>query len=605
MMHFSGDADDLTGKAYDSRIAGRLARRALPYSRKVLLTVLLMVLAAAGDIALPYLFGLGLDVINPASGRTFLGRTGVPALDLLMAVFLAAILLRFGAYYGQSYLTSWIGQRIVFDLRSTLFRHLQRLGIRYIDRRGVGSVMSRLQNDVSVINDMFTDGLVGIMSDVLVLAGIIGVMLFTNWRLALLTFSVMPIMAVTMIWWRRHAVDAYRATRVTIGKVNANLAESIAGIPVVQAISRELRNMARFREINGENLESNLWAARLSAVLFPMVQIVETLATALVLYVGGRIVLGGSGFTVGELFTFAAYISRFFDPIRDLSQRYNTMQAAMAAGERIFDLEDVQPEVVDAPDAVDLPEIRGEVVYDGVVFGYDRTPVLHGINLRVAPGESIALVGETGAGKSSMINLLARFYDVWEGSIRIDGYDLRDVTQHSLRSQLGIVLQDTFLFDGTVRDNIVYGRPDATDDEVIAAATAVGAHEFITRLEQGYDTPVHERGATLSVGQRQLLSFARALLADPRIIILDEATSSVDTETEVRIQQALRRLLSGRTAFIIAHRLSTIKEVSRVGVMHHGRIVEIGTHEELLARHGFYYNLYTMQFAAPELQAAD
>src|SRR5690606_12698600 len=297
--------------------------------------------------------------------------------------------------------------------------------------------------------------------------------------------------------------------------------------------------------------------------------------------------------------------SRFYEPISDLSQRYNVMQAATVAGERIFDLEDVQPEVEDAPDAVELPRVRGAIDYDHVVFGYESTPVLHGIDLHVAPGESIALVGETGAGKSSMINLLARFYDVWDGSIRIDGYDVRDVTQRSLRSQLGIVLQDTFLFDGSVRENIAYGRPDATDEEIEAAARAVGAHDFIVRLPLGYDTPVHERGATLSVGQRQLLAFARALLADPRIIILDEATSSVDTTTELQIQRALRTLLEGRTAIMIAHRLSTVKQASRVVVLDQGRIVEMGNHAELLERRGAYYKLYTMQFRGQEAHAAD
>lgn len=605
MHHFHGNADDLLGKAYDSRVARRLLQRALPYRWQLALTTLLMLIAAGADLALPFLFGLGLDTVNPSLNREVAGRSGLDALNLLMIVFLVAITVRFAAYFGQLYLTSWVGQRIVFDLRSRLFSHLQRLSIRYIDQRGVGSIMSRVQNDVSVINELFTDGLIGILSDFVILIGIVTVMLATNWRLALLTFAVIPLLVITMIWWRRRAIEAYRATRVAIARVNANLAESIAGMRVVQAFSREPLNMTRFREINQENLDASLWAARLSAVLFPAVQLAQALATALVLLVGGRIVLGSDAFTIGELFTFVAYVTRFYDPISQLSQRYNTMQAAMVAGERIFQLEDVEPEIVDAPDAVELPPVVGAVTYDNVVFGYKDEPVLHGINLEVAPGESIALVGETGAGKSSMINLLARFYDVWEGSIRIDGYDVRDVTQHSLRSQLGIVLQDTFLFNGTVRENIAYSRPDATDAEIVAAAKAVGAHDFIMRLPQGYDSPVHERGATLSSGQRQLLSFARALLADPRIIILDEATSSVDTTTEALIQEALRTLLKGRTAFMIAHRLSTVKQASRVLVLDQGRIVEMGSHDELLRRRGAYYNLYTMQFRTQELHAAD
>ncbi len=605
MHHFHGDPDDLLGKAYDRRVAGRLVRCAAPYRGRVVLTCALMLLAAAGDLALPYLFGLGLDVVNPTLHRVVLGRSGLAALNLLLLAFLVAIAVRFAAYSGQLYLTSWIGQRLVYDLRARLFRHIQRLGIRYIDQRGIGSIMSRIQNDVSVINELFTDGLVGILSDFVILFGIVAIMLLTNWRLALLTFAVMPILVATVIWWRRHAIDAYRMTRIAIARVNANLAESIAGVRVVQAFSRETLNMERFRETNYENLEASLWAARLSAVLFPVVQFAQMLATALVLGVGGHMVLGGSAFTIGELFAFVAYISRFYDPISDLSQRYNTMQAAMVAGERIFGLEDVEPEIQDAPDAVELPRVRGEVVFDHVVFGYGSAPVLHDINLRVRPGESIALVGETGAGKSSIVSLLARFYDVWRGSIRIDGYDIRDVTQRSLRAQLGFVLQDPFLFDGTIRENIAYGRPEATDAEVEAAARAVGAHEFIARLRWGYDTPVHERGATLSVGQRQLISFARAILADPRIIILDEATSSVDTETERLIQEAMRTLLRGRTAFIIAHRLSTIKQVSRIIVLDHGRIVEEGTHDELLARRGVYYDLYALQFRARGAAAAD
>jgi ATP-binding cassette, subfamily B, multidrug efflux pump len=597
--------DDLLGKAYDSRVAARLFRRALPYRGKLILTAMFMFITAASDLALPYLFGLGLDVVSPDSPRTFLGRSGVDAIDMLLLAFGVAIVVRFFSYYGQVYTTAQIGQGIVYSLRWTLFRHLQRLGIRHVDKRGVGSTMSRVQNDVGVINELFTEGLIGVLSDVLLLVGIIVIMLVTNWQLALLAFAVMPIMAVTMVWWRRHAISAYRATRISIARVNANLAESIAGVRVVQAFGREDENMDRFQDINHENLEANLWAARLSAILFPIVQFVEALATALVLFVGGHLILGGAAFTIGELFTFAAYISRFYEPIRDLSQRYNTMQAAMVAGERIFELEDVEPEIVDKPDAIELPEVRGEVRFEDVWFGYESEPVLKGINLHANPGDSIALVGETGAGKSSIINLLSRFYDVWDGRITIDGYDIRDVTQASLRSQLGIVLQDTFLFTGSVRENIAYGRPDAPEEEIVAAARAVGAHDFIERLEHGYDSEVHERGVTLSVGQRQLISFARALLADPRIIILDEATSSVDTTTELIIQDALRTILKGRTAFMIAHRLSTIREATKVVVVDQGRIIEEGTHDELLERRGAYFNLYTMQYRSQDMQAAD
>jgi ATP-binding cassette, subfamily B, multidrug efflux pump len=502
------------------------------------------------------------------------------------------------------YMTSRIGQDVVFDLRSAMFRHIQRVGIRYIDKRGVGSVMSRLQNDVAVIDQMFTDGIVDILSQMVILVGIVVLMLVTNWKLALVAFAVLPLMVILMVYWRKRAVMTYRETRLAISRVNAYLAENIAGVRVIQSFVREPQNVARFGEINNHNLEANLRAARLSSLLFPVVTFVEALATALVLFVGGRMVLGSDAFTVGELFTFVALIGRFYDPINTLSQGYNTMQAAMAAGERIYTLLDVEQEIVDKPGALELPRVQGHVEYDEVRFGYDEVEILHGISLDVSPGETIAFVGETGAGKTSMINLLARFYDVRGGAIRIDGYDLRDVTQRSLRSQLGVVLQDTFLFAGTIRDNICFARPDATDAEMIAAAQAVGAHEFISALPGGYYAEVQERGATLSIGQRQLLSFARAIISDPRIIILDEATSSVDTETELLIQQALRRLLSGRTSFIIAHRLSTIKESSRVVVMDQGRIVEVGTHDQLLDLRGRYYNLYTMQFRT-QLEAAD
>jgi ATP-binding cassette, subfamily B, multidrug efflux pump len=428
-----------------------------------------------------------------------------------------------------------------------------------------------------------------------VLVGIVGLMLWTNWKLALLSFVVLPLMLLAMRAWRRRAIETYRATRRTIAAVNADLAESIAGVRVAQAFGREPANRRRFRGLNGENLGASLEAARLSSLLFPMVSLVGAVATATVVYVGGRLVLGET-LTIGELVLFVALIDRFFEPIRDLSQQYNVLQAAMAAGERIFEVLDVEPEVRDKPGAYALPPVVGRVDYDDVHFGYGPTEVLHGVELHVAPGETVAFVGETGAGKTSMVNLLLRFADVWSGRVAIDGHDVRDVTQASLRSQLGIVLQDTFLFGGTVRENIAFARPEATLAEVEAAAREVGAHAFIEELPQGYETEIQERGATLSAGQRQLLSFARALLADPRILILDEATSRIDTQTERAIQRALRRLLRGRTSFVIAHRLSTVREADQVVVMHAGRIVERGRHAELLARGGYYAALHAAQF---------
>ncbi|MDP9363043.1 MAG: ABC transporter ATP-binding protein/permease [Chloroflexota bacterium] len=588
------DPDDLLGKAYDSRIVRRLAAFMLPYKGRASAALGLIVVVTAADLLLPILFSRGVDEVAGA------GRAS--AIDLLGIAFVATLAVRFVASWGEFYLISWLGNRVVFDLRNRMFRHLQTLEVGYVDRRGVGSVMTRIQNDVGVINEFFGEGVTGVFSNVLILVGVVGVMLWTNWRLALLSFLVLPVMILVMRVWRRRIVDTYRATRRTMSIVNASLAESIAGIRVSQAFTREPVNMVRFERLNHDNLDASIDAARLSSLLFPVVSLVGAVATAVVVAVGGRLVFD-EALTVGELVLFIALIDRFFEPIRDLSQQYNVLQAAMAAGERIFEVLDVEPEVRDKPDAYPLPPIVGRVDYDDVRFGYGETEILHGVDLHVEPGQTVAFVGETGAGKTSMVNLLLRFVDVWSGGVKIDGHDVRDVTQRSLRSQLGIVLQDTFLFGGTVRDNIAFARPDATAAEVEAAAREVGAHAFISALPEGYETEIQERGALLSVGQRQLLSFARVLLADPRVLILDEATSSIDTQTERLIQQALRRLLEGRTSFVIAHRLSTIREADVVVVMDEGRIAEQGTHDELMARRGPYHDLYTMQWRGDGLAA--
>ncbi len=510
----------------------------------------------------------------------------------IVAAFVAIGLLALGLSSLQTYLTGWVGERALADLRIRLFSHLQRLSLGYFERNRTGAIVSRITNDVEALDTLITDGVTSLVQNLMLLVGTTVVLFILDWRLALATLAVLPLMALATAWFRIRSNRAYRRVRERIGLVTATLAEDIAGMRVVQSYAREPRNQTGFRGINSLYRDANYETVVLSGLYFPAVDFLSSLATAIVLGYGGYLLIDGQ-VTIGTLLAFFLYLANFFDPVQQLSQLYNTFLSATAALDKIVEVLDEEPEIVDAPGAVELPRIEGRVRFEGVRFGYGSLPeVLHGIDLDVPAGTSVALVGQTGAGKSTIAKLIARFYDPREGRLTIDGHDLRDVQQESLRRQLGVVPQEGFLFAGTVAENIAFGRREATRADVERAAAAVGADTWIRELENGYDTELGERGFRLSLGQRQLVAFARALLADPRILILDEATSSVDIGTERVIESALRRLLAGRTAFVIAHRLSTIQSADLIVVLAHGQIVEQGTHAELMALGGAYTSLY-------------
>jgi len=588
--------EDLLIKGYDPQVVRRLVAYTRPYQRQLLISLALMLLSSAAAVAGPYLVKVAID-----SG---LRAGSLETLRQSVLLFLLTIGIQWAAMYFRINLMARVGTSIIYDLRARLFEHLQSLSLSFYSRYSVGRVITRVINDVGVLREFITWAVLAIARDLFALLGILLAMLAMNVRLSLLTFAVLPLMILATALFRRRARNLYREVRAAISWVNSVLAENINGVRVVQAFSRQGLNYLHFRdEVNRNNLQTNLSAARIASAYPSIIEFLGSLATALVIWRGGVAVLGenlgsAEAITPGVLVAFMLYIDRFFEPIRDLSRRYDTFQSVMAGGERIFNLLDTPQEVLDAPNAVELPPLRGEVQFDNVSFHYsdDPTPVLEEIDLHVPAGATIALVGETGAGKTTLVKLLSRFHDPTQGRILVDGFDLRQVTQNSLRRQMGIVLQDPFLFNGTVRENIRFGRLEASDAEVESAAQAVGAHEFITRLRMGYETPVEEGGTLLSVGQRQLISFARALLADPRILILDEATSSVDTQTERLIQAALARLLQGRTAFVIAHRLSTVVNARRIVVIHQGRIIEQGDHVSLLQMDGYYARLYRLGF---------
>jgi ATP-binding cassette subfamily B protein len=571
------------------RRLGVLWRLTRPYRLRTFLSVFSLLAATATALAPPFLAKYALDdAIHDTTGRT---------LVLVVIIFVAAGLANWGMNYVETYMTGWVGERILADLRKQLFGHLQELSLGFYERNRAGVLISRMTNDVEAIDQLVTDGVTTLAQSTLTLGGTAVLLFVLDWRLALATLTVIPLMIVGTVLFRVRSARAYAAVRERLGLVTATLAEDIAGMRMVQAYVREQRATENFRTVAFRYRDANMATVVLNAYYFPFVSLLATLALAVVLGYGGHLYFAGA-ITIGTLFAFMLYVNNFFDPVQQLSQLYNTFLSATAALDKIIGVLDEKPGVVDRPGARPLPHIQGHVRFDDVHFAYGLRggelgeEVLHGIDLDVPAGTTVALVGHTGAGKSTIAKLLARFYEPTSGRIAIDGHDLNDVTQESLRRQLGIVPQEGFLFAGTVAENIAFGKPDASPEEIVRAAQTVGAHEFILRLEDGYETQLGERGSRLSLGQRQLVAFARALLADARILILDEATSSVDIGTERTIEGALRTLLADRTSFVIAHRLSTIRDADLIVVLEHGQVIEQGSHEELLARRGLYTSLY-------------
>ena len=601
--------EDVLGKAYDNRLMRRLLGYLRPYRRQVGIAVFAIIGHSCLELAPPYLTKIAIDRYIPARD--------VSGLAVMAGLYLIALIASFVLEYLQTWTMQATGQRIMFDMRMQMIEHLQRLDLRFYDRNPVGRLMTRVTTDVDVLNDLFTSGVVSVFGDVFTLIGIMGVLLWMDWRLALVAFSVLPLIAVITQWFRVNVRETYRDVRMWIARINAYLQERITGMATVQLYRREQRDFEAFDEIDRQHRDANVRSIFYYAAFYPGVELVSALAAALILWVGGGWVAGGDGLTLGALVAFLQYSQRFFRPISDLSEKFNLLQGAMASSERIFALLDTPVEITspasadrrdasseppaqlaDAPaPSANSPEPAGIIRFENVTFSYvEGEPVLRNVSFEIRRGQRVAIVGATGSGKTTIVSLLLRFYDVQQGRITIDGVDIRDMTLDALRRLFGLVLQDVYLFSGTVAGNVRLGNASMTDADVRRALEAVHASRFVDRLPQGVETPVTERGATFSAGQKQLLSFARALAFDPQVLILDEATSSVDTDTELLIRDALKVVMRGRTTIAIAHRLSTIQDMDRILVLHKGELRESGTHQELLAARGIYHRLYQLQF---------
>jgi len=591
--------EEILGKAYDARLMRRMLHYLRPYTWYVVLGILLSIAVSGMEAVRPYFTKIAVD-------ENIAQKDGYGLLMTTLA-FLGVMMFRGVLQYLNMYLTQWIGQRTIFDLRMELFAHLQRLGLAFYDRNPIGRLITRVTNDVEVLNEMFSSGVVMVFSDVFTIMGILYFMFSMNWRLALISLSVLPLLFYGTFLFRRKAREAYREVRLQIARINTFMQEHITGMMVDQVFGREKRSFESFRGINALHRDANIKSIFYYAVFYPGVDLIGAIAVGLIIWYAGIEALGGT-VTIGTVMAFLQFNEMFWRPIRDLSEKYNIMQTAMASSERVFKLLDDRTSIADGEDAVPLPQVRGEIEFRHVWFAYNSGKdgaepewILKDVSFTIRAGETAAFVGHTGAGKTTIISLLARLYDVQKGEILIDGLNIKHVRQADLRKHIAVVLQDVFLFSGDIAGNISLGNEAISADRVMAAARVVGAHRFIEQLPGQYHAEVKERGATLSVGQKQLISFARALAYHPRILVLDEATSSVDTETELLIQQAIKKLLLGRTSIVIAHRLSTIQSAAKIIVMHKGEIREMGSHQELLALGGIYYKLYQLQYRDQEL----